>query len=270
MRKSFTITVLRSPEDIAKAEELLVKTNIYQGCEIFYPYDVSEKVKNDYEKSIERFLKYPDFEISCHLPYGVKTNPATYQNLDRTLQRYYDAIDFASKYNVKNLTLHPGHLDGILTHEESLALSISSVIKICNYAKKYGMNICLENMVNPDELCLTLQEMIDFHKRANCDNLKLTLDCGHYHASNQTLEVPKDLTKYVEAFKDKIGHLHLHDNNGTKDQHLKLGEGTLDFKTYFNALKKTNYDGLFSSEVLFNDYSELLATAKKIDEYYND
>lgn len=270
MKKCFTITVARKPEDILKAEELLVKTNIYQGCEIFYPYEVSEQVKEEYAKCIARFLKYPNFEIVCHLPYGVNTNPATHTNLEKTLQRYYDAIDFASQFNVKGLTLHPGHLDSALTHEESLAISIESTKKICNYAKKYGMTIMLENMVNPDELCLTLQEMIDYHKRAACDNLKLTLDCGHYHASSQILEVPKDLTKYVEAFKGKIGHLHLHDNCGLKDQHLKLGEGTIDFKTYFNALKKVNYDGLYGSEVLFNDYSELLQTAKKIDEYYND
>ena len=270
MKKCFTITVLRSTEDIKKAEELLVKTGIYQGCEIFYPYDVSEEIKETYAKNIERFMKYPDFEIVCHLPYGVNTNPATYNNLERTMQRYYDAIDFCVKYNVKGLTLHPGHEDGVLTHEESVSLSIENTKKICDYAKKYGMYIMLENMVNPDELCLTLREMLDYHKRVDRDNLKLTFDCGHYHASAQNEELPKDLSKYVLAFKDKIAHLHLHDNCGSKDQHLKLGEGTIDFKQYFNTLKSINYDGLYGSEVLFKDYEELLYTAQKIYEYYNE
>ena len=38
MRKCFTINPNRSVEEIKSYEENLVKTNIYQGCEIFYPY----------------------------------------------------------------------------------------------------------------------------------------------------------------------------------------------------------------------------------------
>ena len=52
MKKCFTITVLRSTEQIEKAEELLVKTGIYKGCEIFYPYEVSDEVYNTYSKNI--------------------------------------------------------------------------------------------------------------------------------------------------------------------------------------------------------------------------
>ena len=41
IKKCFTVTVLRSKEDIKKAIDLLVKTKIYAGCELFFPYDVS-------------------------------------------------------------------------------------------------------------------------------------------------------------------------------------------------------------------------------------
>lgn len=270
MKKCFTITCLRTNEDIKKAEELLVKTNLYQGCEIFYPYNVSEEKKQEYINNIKRFMKYPNFTIVCHLPYGINCNPATLNNLEHTLQIYYDAIDFASQFNVKCATLHPGHLDKNFSHQQSLAISIQSCQKICDYAKQYDMDIAIENMVNPDELCLKLEEMIFYHQQVNRNNLKLTLDCGHYHASSTNEKSKKDLSEYAITFKDKIAHLHLHDNCGVKDQHLKLGEGTIDFKTYFKTLKDIGYNGLYGSEVLFNDYSELILTAKKLDEYYQN
>ena len=268
MKKCFTVTVLRSTEQIEKAEELLVKTGIYKGCEIFYPYEVSDEVYNTYSKNIERFTKYPDFDMVMHLPYGPKNNHATYVNLDATMQRLKDAIDYSARYNIKGLTLHPGHVDSTMTRDEAFNLSVKNTQILCDYAKKYGMTIMLENMVHEDELCLTIEEMKKYHELANRDNLGITLDCGHYHASHQTTEPEHDLVKYVETFKDKLAHLHLHDNHGERDEHLKIGEGKINFADYFKALEKANFKGLYGSEVLFKDYAELLDTAKKIDEYH--
>lgn len=267
MRKCFTITVLRSSEDIKKAEELLVKTGIYKGCELFYPYDVSEEVKKNYEENIERFLKYPNFEIVLHLPYGSKNNIASYHNLNSVMERLYAAIDFAEKYQAKGVTLHPGELDGSLSYEDAVSLSIKNTQLLCDYAKQYNITIMIENLVGKHELCLTLNQMEEYQKRVNRDNVGITLDCGHYHVANQSSELSKSLSDYVETFKNKIKHLHLHDNNGTLDEHTKIGTGTIDFTTYFKTLEKVNYQGLYGSEVLFKDYLELLETSEKIDKF---
>ena len=40
------------------------------------------------------------------------------------------------------------------------------------------------------------------------------------------------------------------------------------YESYFKALEKANFKGLYGSEVLFKDYAELLDTSKKIDEYH--
>lgn len=265
--KCFTITTLRSAEQIALAEELLVKSEIYGGCELFYPYEVSEEVVKNYEKNIERFLKYPDFRVVLHLPYGSKNNIASYNNLDVVMKRLKDAILFASKYHAEGVTLHPGEVDGSLSREEALNLAIENTRILCDYAKEFGITIMVENLISSHELCLTIREMKELQEKVNRENLGITLDCGHYHASHQTEEPDKDLVKYVETFAGKIKHLHLHDNHGERDEHMQMGKGTINFNEYFEALKKAKFEGLYGSEVLFQDYSELLETSKKMDEF---
>jgi hypothetical protein len=101
IKKCFTVTVLRSKEDIKKSIDLLVDTKIYAGCELFYPYDVSDEVYNNYEESIKGFLKYPDFEVVLHLPYGPKNNIASHNNLEFVMNRLKKAIDFAETISFK-------------------------------------------------------------------------------------------------------------------------------------------------------------------------
>ena len=267
IKKCFTVTVLRSKEDIKKSIDLLVDSKIYSGCELFYPYDVTEEIYNNYEESIKGFLNYPDFEVVLHLPYGAKNNIASFKNLDVVMDRLKKAIDFAAKYHANGVTLHPGELDGVLNRKEALDLSIENTKILAEYASQYNIDIMVENLIGAHELCLTIEEMQYFQEQVNMENVGITLDCGHYHASHQTIEPVKDLVKYVETFGKKIMHLHLHDNHGERDEHMQMGLGTIDFNSYFAALQKVGFSRLYGSEVLFKDYSELLETSKKMDEF---
>lgn len=266
IRKCFTINPLRTSEDIKSYEENLVKTNIYQGCEIFFPYSVSEMQKRNYINSVKALEKYPNFEIVCHLPYGADNNLATMVDLDRTMDRFYEAIDFADIFGVEKLTLHPGSLDHTLTKEEAEFLAARNIKKLCQYASKYNMVVMLENLVGQDELAKTPEEMQELIDNVNEPNIKFIFDCAHYHASYQEIPSKKDISNFAFIMRDDLCHLHLSDNNGKSDQHAALGKGTIDFVSYFRTLKMINYQGLYSSEVLFNDYQDLINTAKKMDE----
>ena len=48
--------------------------------------------------------------------------------------------------------------------------------------------------------------------------------------------------------------------------HAAIGVGNIDFKTYFAKLAAIGYQGLYSSEVLFNSADDLLATAIAMDQ----
>jgi len=263
IRKCFTINQHRTKEEIKSYEDNLVKTGLFKGCEIFYPYDVTPSEYNDYVMAVKELLKYQDFEIVCHLPYGRLNNLASMQNIEEIMNRYYQAIDFCTMFNVKKLTLHPGELDGTLSKEDALALAIKNTKKLIKYAKKYNMVIMIENLISKKELCATKEEMRYFLDALEGD-AKLIFDCGHCHASN--LGGESRIIDFINAFKDELYHIHISDNDSTTDAHGKLGSGTIDFVSYFKALKEINYEGLYSSEVIFKSYLDLIDTSNKIDE----
>lgn len=263
IRKCFTVNPNRTKEEIMDYEKLLAD-KIYSGCEFFYPYNKTNLEKEIYINTLKRYLSY-DCEFVCHLPYGKLNNLATYENLDIVMERFYNAIDFASNLPTVKLTLHPGELDGTLTRFDAIKLACENIKKLCKYASKYNMIIMLENLIGEHELMRTPEEYFEMKKMINEPNLKMIFDVAHYHTSYQEDNKIKDIELFVEKVKDDLLHLHISDNKGHGDMHAKIGLGNIDFKKYFKKLQDINYAGLYSSEILFNSSDDLRENAEAFD-----
>ena len=57
----------------------------------------------------------------------------------------------------------------------------------------------------------------------------------------------RNLYEDVLSFGKHIGHIHIKDKNNEK-KNVKLGNGIVDFKKFFNCLKKINYNGNITLE----------------------
>ena len=263
IRKCFTINPHRTKDEILSYEENLIKTNIYSGCEIFYPYNVSEEQYNDYIQAVKSYLKYDSFEIVCHLPYGAMNNVATYKDLDETMTRLKKGIDFASLFNVTKLTYHPGNLDGSLSRVEAIELAIKNIRELALYAKKYNMIFMIENLIGEQELCAKLEETKYFLESLKDCDVKLIFDCAHCHVAYKGDN--NAIFDYLNTLGDYLSHIHVSDNHGLRDEHAPLLSGTIDYVKYFEWLKQHGYKGLYSSEVLFKDYNDLIKTSNSMD-----
>ncbi len=263
MRKCFTVNPNRTKQEIEDYEQML-KEGLYEGCEFFYPYNKTLEEQEEYINNIKAYLKY-DCEFVCHLPYGKLNNLATDNNIDEVMKRFYSAIAFASQLPVKKLTLHPGEMDGSLNKKESILKACKNIKKLCKCAAKYNMIIMLENLVGINELMKTPEEYFEMKQNINEPNLKIIFDVAHYHASVQPEGYKKDIVNFVEKIKNDLIHLHISDNDGMADQHAKIGMGNINFKTYFEKLNSIGYDGLYSSEMLFNTSQDLRYNAKLYD-----
>ena len=49
--------------------------------------------------------------------------------------------------------------------------------------------------------------------------------------------VAKELDRWVQVLGPYLRQLHLHDNRGEEDEHLALGQGSIDFKSLFGLLR---------------------------------
>lgn len=85
-------------------------------------------------------------------------------------------------------------------------------------AEAYGLTICVENSmdVDPEPLCALFREI-------STAQVRVCLDIGHASYSRFPLE------RWFDELGESIGYLHLSDNNGQFDEHLPLGEGSVNW-----------------------------------------
>jgi len=62
------------------------------------------------------------------------------------------------------------------------------------------------------------------------------LDIGHWHSFGGGRD-RKNLTSWIQSMSPHIHHLHLHDNAGTEDQHLGIGQGNIPWLDLFAGLE---------------------------------
>jgi hypothetical protein len=65
----------------------------------------------------------------------------------------------------------------------------------------------------------------------------MCLDVGHWHYAGMGSNF-KNLPEWMEICSKRLGHLHLHDNDGTSDQHLSIGKGRIDFELLKSLLRQ--------------------------------
>ena len=266
MRKSFTINCNRTKEDFKGYKEL-IENNIYQGVEIFFPYNVNEEQRDLYTDKLNELRQlFPKLEFVMHLPHGPK-NSLTSQN-EEVVERMIDAIRYSANYGIKKLTLHLGFVDKNIEREKYLENNswlIKNLVMIVNEAKKYEMNVMIENMPSDVEFGFSPQEILDLitiiDNKTNSNNMKFIIDTGHANVSKYSL---KD---YISLLGKYLYHIHYNDNCGSSDEHKRMGLGNVDFYEFMELLKEINYRELHCMEVIFKDYKELISFASDLDKY---
>ncbi len=97
----------------------------------------------------------------------------------------------------------------------------------CYLAEKYSnLNIFIENSIdiNPEPI----KRLIDVVKYKN---VGICLDIGHINYSSASQE------EWFDALGDRTGYIHLSDNKGIYDDHLSIGDGTVDWEKTRSLIK---------------------------------
>ena len=122
---------------------------------------------------------------------------------------------------------------------------IRSLREIIKYAEKSNVRVMLENtpLSNGIHKVNEIKYIID-----NVPSLFVHLDVAHAFTSGGM----ESVTEYINTFRNKIIHIHWHDNHGSRDEHLPIGEGLIDHAKAVRALKDIDYDKTITLEVFTN------------------
>lgn len=171
------------------------------------------------ESEFEIFNCY-DVDVFLHAP-TIDLNPASLNPgiREETLIQLNETVDFASKIGAKAITTHPGLIHRLEDRVRKMGMlySIEALQKANEYAEDRGIIFSVENMPNRYAyFCITADEHQFFVDECGSH---ATVDTGHANTCEDT-----------ESFfkMRKIAYYHLNDNDGHKDQHLALGQGTFD------------------------------------------
>lgn len=207
----------------------------------YWPRNMLTMNKNEFEV----FDSY-DIDVFLHAP-TIDLNPASLNPgiREETLIQLNETVDFASKIGAKAITTHPGMIHRLEDRIRNLGMmySIETLQKANEYAQEIGIIFSVENMPNRYAyFCNTASEHEFFVDE--CGSYA-TVDTGHANTCDDT-----------ESFfkMKKIAYYHLNDNDGQKDQHVALGEGTFDL-SLLNGVDKgiielNNYEKILKSRDL--------------------
>ena len=114
-------------------------------------------------------------------------------------------------------------------------LGLERFKRIIEKAEKENINIALENLRKP--------EYLDFiYENIKSEKLKFCYDSGHENCFTPNYN-------FLNKYNDKLVALHLHDNDGTKDQHLLPFNGTINWKNIMEKLRNIEYKGSLALEI---------------------
>jgi len=211
----------------------------FDGWEVCADGNYHFNKPEQYDKVVKT-LETTSLNVTVHAPYG-DLNPAAINDpiWQETIRQLKTCIRLASPITDR-VTIHPGYLSctGKLVPEKVWQMQKEAMREIGKTATEYGVIACLENMPdNPDFLCRYPEEIEGITE--GIDGVSFTIDFGHAH----TLGKVNDFVRLIP----EASHIHIHDNHGRSDEHLPLGEGTIDWK---NLSKKImdRYKGIIVIE----------------------
>ena len=199
----------------------------------FTATDASVQVKLD---GIERKV--------LHAPFN-ELFPCAIDKKARVLaaDRYRQAIELAKRYGSPKVIIHGGYNPWIYYPVWYVEQSI-------RFWKEFlkedpGVEIVLENVLETEP-----QWLLDIAKGVDDPRLKLCLDIGHVNAYSK---IP--LMDWLESWTPYLSHFHVHNNDGSRDQHNALNDGNIPMKEFLLRAEELCPNATFTFELMKDEPS---------------
>ena len=157
--------------------------------------------------------------------------------------RYRQAIELAKRYGSTKVIIHGGYNPWIyypVWYVEQSILFWKEFLK-----EDPGVEIVLENVLETEP-----QWLLDIAKGVDDPRLKLCLDIGHVNAYSK---IP--LVDWLESWTPYLSHFHVHNNDGSRDQHNALNDGTIPMKDFLLRAEELCPNATFTFELMKDEPS---------------
>ena len=196
----------------------------------------------DEREAIVEFCADHDVSLGLHTLSGVnvaETSPHVREGVDEYMRAY---VDVAAALSADRVIVHGGYHFG--DREARIEASLDRLDRTLAHAAARDVTLLLENHNREPAdaeihyLPVTLAECERYFDGLETGNLGWA--CNPPHARL----FPEGIEGYLDGLGvDLCGQVRLNDNDGTVEEHLAPGEGTLDFAWLFDLLEGAGYRG---------------------------
>ncbi|MBM2837493.1 MAG: Xylose isomerase domain protein barrel [Deltaproteobacteria bacterium] len=209
--------------------------------EIYLSGNVLDTIKKEEFAESCKLLKKAGLSITFHAPY-LDMSPGSPDLKIRAvvLERMNQVMDMAEIAGPSAIVVHGGYdkwrFDGNM--DMWLKNSLEVWPSIVRRAGKMGTRLAMENVFDDiPEPITKLLNAIDSPHFAHC------FDVGHFRLfSKVTIE------EWFRQLGKRMIEVHIHDNNGGRDEHLPPGEGDIDFAKFFSLIRNSTSDVIYTIE----------------------
>ena len=154
----------------------------------------------------------------------------------------WELLEFFTKRSMRRLAdlgVKTAGIYGKFFRKAETTKAMDQAIKYANFigdeAAKYGMNVVLEPMADPDSLFPTYAEGLKFVKMLNHPGIKLMADLNYFLRNEESFDVLRPEPEW-----------NLHCHIAGKSAQPNVGDMRDIHKAFFEVLRDTNYEGSVS------------------------
>lgn len=162
-------------------------------------------------------------------------------------QKIVRDMEIASIMGAKIIVVHPKqHLEYAENDEELFQMNMEFYRSLIPYCEKFGIKVGVENMfqwnnkVNgvADSTCSRVKEMCRYIDTLDSEWMVACLDIGHVNL------IDTDMFEFMRTLGgERLGCLHVHDNDGKGDNHTLPFTRSIDYNKVMETLAEIGYKG---------------------------
>lgn len=212
--------------------------------------------------AIVKALRDNGLGLVCHLPTFVSTADLTESIRQASITEMHRSMEVAADLGARKIVLHPSMARGMgsLVLDTVHAYAMDFLSEMVGLSETLDLTLCLENMFPFNGIGVELDDFEKWLRRF--PGLMLTLDTGHANIDDRR---GRRLKGFLDRFGQRIGHFHLSDNRGKRDEHLAVGQGTVKFSVLVEGIKALGYDDTLTLEVFDADRRMLVRSRERIE-----
>ncbi len=169
---------------------------------------------------------WPDYEMGrAGAPVVNVIHPEKARRID-AMDEIKRALETAEHIPFRNMVMHLGErYDG--WSQRTMEYAEAALEHLGAFARPLGVRVLVENLVSEPT---TPEHLVTILELGHLDSIGVCLDLGHAH-------ITVGVNEAITVLNQRIISMHVHDNHGTKDEHLWPGDGTIEWAAVRDAVQ---------------------------------